>query len=120
VLQWLRRTAVGESEGAVVGIQVGASVGVTMGVLVGSGATSAKSAGGLQFQSDRDRLCCPTAYLAYARSARGGDRIDVAQVSAGYRVRAGCMSSGGERRALGQNGSWRSAGWARKGGASAR
>ncbi len=46
-LQWLRRTAVGESDGAGVGIQVGASVGVTMGMLVGSGATSAKSAGGL-------------------------------------------------------------------------
>ena len=63
VLQWLRRTAVGESEGAVVGIQVGASVGVTMGVLVGSGATSAKSAGRLRSSAILTETAC-AAYCA--------------------------------------------------------
>ena len=55
----MRRTAVGESDGAGVGIKIGASVGVTMGVLVGSGATSAKSAGGLRSSSflNGDHLC---------------------------------------------------------------
>ena len=56
-----------------------------------------------------------TAHHAYARSARGGDRVDEAQVSAGYRIHAGCVSTGAERRALGPNGSWQSAAWARNG-----
>ena len=57
-LQWLRRTAVGESDGAGVGIQVGASVGVTISVLVGSGATSAKSAGRLRSSSILIETAC--------------------------------------------------------------
>ena len=57
-LQWLRRTAVGESNGAGVGIQVGASVGVTISVLVGSGATSAKSAGRLRSSSIPIETAC--------------------------------------------------------------
>ena len=52
------RTAVGESDGAGVGIKIGASVGVTMGVLVGSGATSAKSAGGLRSRSILTETAC--------------------------------------------------------------
>ena len=54
----MRRTAVGESDGAGVGIKIGASVGVTMGVLVGSGATSAKSAGGLRSSSILTETAC--------------------------------------------------------------
>jgi hypothetical protein len=57
-LQWLRRTAVGESDGARVGIQVGASVGVTISVLVGSGTTSAKSAGRLRSSSILTETAC--------------------------------------------------------------
>ena len=125
-LQWLRRTAVGESEGAGVGIKVGASVGVTMGVLVGSRATSAKSAGRLHSASILTETACASycascicAHHAYARSARGGDRVDKAQASAGYRIHAG-VSTGAERRALGPNGSWQSVDGPETGGASAR
>jgi hypothetical protein len=62
-MHWLRRTAVGESEGAGVGTKIGASVGVTMGVLVGSGATSAKSAGRLRSSILTETACasyCPS------------------------------------------------------------